>query len=145
MIKLAFFIGILFVLSFQPVFIVRMLIFITFLYSYMIYIKLGTFWFRYVLLMVMIRGVLVIFTYIVSLVPNESFEIYGLVILFFLIRVFIITLSNFYNIENFEYITINLWITYIRFLRLFLVGFLLGIILLVVILGHINNGALRAR
>jgi len=66
----------------QPVFIVRRLIVITLFYSFFIYKIIGSYWFRYLLLLVILRGVLVIFTYIVSLIPNESFEIYRIMFVF---------------------------------------------------------------
>lgn len=142
--KMVFLFGVIFVVRFQPMFIVRMLIVITLFYSYIIYRIIGTFWFRYVLLMVILRGVLVVFTYIVTLIPNESFEIYRLVVFTILIVLLIITWINYYN-EDYRIITINLWITYIRVISLFLVGFLLSIMLLVVSLRYVNDGAFRVK
>lgn len=139
-----FLLGILFVIRLQPVFIIRMLIIITFLYSYIIYNINGTFWFRYVLLIVILRGVLVVFTYIATLVPNESFEVYNLVVLFFLMVLFIIYNMNLYEID-FRVITVNLWVSHISVVTLFLVGFLLRVILLVVSLSYINDGAFRVK
>lgn len=133
-----------FVLRFQPVFIVIILIIITFLYSYIIYKVIGTFWFRYILLIVMLTGVLVVFTYIVTLIPNETFEVYGLVFLFILVGLFIVVWINYYN-DSLELVSIGLWSTYLSFFRLFLVRFLLGVILMVVSLRYINDGAFKIK
>lgn len=92
--------------------------------------------------MVMLRGVLVVFTYMVTLIPNESFEVNGLMILFVVIILFIIRYIIIYNVD-FSLVTVNLWITFFSILSLFLVGFLLVIILLVVSLRYINDGAFR--
>lgn len=139
-----FLLGVMFIIRMQPVFIVRMLILITFVYSYIIYRVLGTFWFRYVLLIVILRGVLVVFTYMVTLIPNESFEIYSLILLFIIMVIFIVEYMKLYWIDI-GLISVNLWITYFGLLRIFLVGFLLVIILLVVSLRYIGDGAFRVR
>lgn len=131
-----------FVIRLQPVFIVRVLILISLLYSYMIYNVLGTYWFRYVLLMVILRGVLVVFTYIVTIIPNESFEIYNLVVVFFLIVLFLVELLGSYELD-YSLITANLWVSYLGIMTLFLVGFLLIIMLLVVSLRYVSSGAFR--
>lgn len=139
-----FLLGILFVIRLQPVFIIRILVIITFLYSYIIYKYCGTFWFGYMLLIVILRGVLVVFIYIVTIIPNESFEIYNLVVLFFFIVLFIVRFVNLYEVD-FRIITVNLWSNYIGIMTLFLVGFLLRVILLVVSLSYINDGAFRIK
>lgn len=92
----------------------------------------------------MLRGVLVVFTYIVALAPNESFEVYGLIILFFIILIFIMRILVNYEID-FSIISVNLWINYLGIISLFLVGFLLGVILLVVSLRYIGDGAFRVK
>lgn len=139
-----FLLGIMFVMRLQPVFIVRVLIVITFFYSLIIYNSMGTFWFRYILLIVMLRGVLVVFTYIVTIVPNESFEIYNLVIVFFFIILLIVECMDLFNLD-FRVVTVNLWGNYIGMIVLFLVGFLLRVMLLVVSLRYINDGAFRVK
>jgi len=65
----------------QPIIIVGRLILITLIYSLLIYLILGRFWYRFMLLLVILRGVLVIFTYISSLTPNERFELENLIYL----------------------------------------------------------------
>lgn len=129
-----------FVWRFQPVFIVRILFIATFLYSYILYKVVGTFWFRYILLIAILRGVFEVFTYIVTFIPNETFEFYGLVLLFSLVSFFIITWVNYYS-NSLELATIGLGIT-LSFFRLFSVRFLLCIILIVVSSRYFDDGAL---
>lgn len=139
-----FLLGIIFTMRLQPIFIVRILILITLLYSYMIYRTIGSFWFRYILLIVILRGVLVVFTYIVVLIPNESFEVYNLIILFsFIVLVIVEFIDNY--ILDYGIIRINVWVTYLGIITLFITGFLLIVILLVVSLSYINDGALRIK
>nr|YP_010219076.1 NADH dehydrogenase subunit 6 [Phoneutria boliviensis]UBY46229.1 NADH dehydrogenase subunit 6 [Phoneutria boliviensis] len=144
MLSLMFLLGVMFIMSMQPVFMVSMLIVITFVYSYMIYKVVGTFWFSYVLLMVMLSGVLVVFTYMVTLCPNESFEVYSLVVMFLFMVLFVVGIFFMYELD-FSIITVNLWISYLGMMSLFLVGFLFCIMLLVVSLSYVNDGALRIK
>lgn len=131
-----------FVIRFQPLFIVRRLILIRLFYSFIIYKIVGTFWFRYILLIVILRGVLVVFTYIARLIPNESFEVYRLII-FFSIVVIILVGFDFFYFKDIRIIRINLWVTFLRILNLILISFLLVIILLVVYVRYIEEGAFR--
>lgn len=144
MLILIFLFGILFVIRLQPVFIVRRLIFITFVYSFFIFISRGTYWFGYLLLIVILRGVLVVFTYMVTLIPNESFEIYHLIIVFLLILILVVKLDFSFFFEM-RFLTLNLWISYLGVFNLFLITFLLVIILLVVLLRGINLGSFRVK
>lgn len=137
-----FLFGLFFLIRLQPVFMVSVLIVITFIYCYIIYEFIGTFWFRYVLLMVILRGVIVVFTYIITLIPNESFEIYSLVIFFFIIVIFVVGLLEVYE-NDFRIVSVNLWNRCFRMMILFLVRFLLGVILLVVSLRYMSDGAFR--
>lgn len=132
--------GILFVIRIQPVFIVTRLIIITFIYSFYIFKEIGRYWFRYVLLIVILRGVLVVFTYIVTLTPNERFEVYSLVIVMVILFISAISYGANY-LRDSRIISLNLWINYLGTLNLFLVRFLLIIILLVVYLRNIIRGA----
>lgn len=127
----------------QPVFIVSSLIVITLVYSYFIFKVIGSYWFRYLLLLVIIRGVLVVFTYILRLIPNESFEVYIMVLIFF-IMFFFLKYWGVYNV-NIGFVSVNLWETYLGIFSLFLIGFLLVVIFLVVILRNINIGSVRVR
>lgn len=138
---LIFVFGFMFIMRLQPVFIVRRLIIITLFYSFFIYKVIGSYWFRYLLLLVMLRGVLVVFTYIVSLIPNENFEIYGIIFVF-IFMFFFIKYYNIFNI-NIGFITLDLWESYLGIFSLFLISFLLTIIFLVVLLRDINLGSIR--
>nr|YP_009072499.1 NADH dehydrogenase subunit 6 [Oxyopes sertatus]AIP86903.1 NADH dehydrogenase subunit 6 [Oxyopes sertatus] len=136
--NLIFLLGVFFVVSLQPVFMVSILIFITLFYSYLIYKVIGTFWFSYMLLMVMLSGVLVIFTYMVSLVPNESFEVVNLVILLsFMISMFVKWGLDFGG--DMGIMSMDLWISYLGGFSLFLVVFLLVIMLLVVVVSCMSG------
>nr|YP_009305891.1 NADH dehydrogenase subunit 6 [Dolomedes angustivirgatus]ANW36389.1 NADH dehydrogenase subunit 6 [Dolomedes angustivirgatus] len=141
---LIFLFGILFMISLQPVFMVSSLILITFFYSFFIYKEVGTYWFSYMLLLVMLSGVLVVFTYMVTLIPNESFEAYNLVMVFMLMFMLLME-YKFDFVKDMGLVTLNLWMTYLGMLSMFLVSFLLIIMLLVVFLSNMNIGALRIK
>lgn len=134
--------GILFVIRLQPVFIIRRIIFITFIYSLYIYIELGSYWFSYLLLIVILSGVLVVFTYIITLIPNERFEITGLLFIIIFIFIYVIKYKEiFYNDIRLE--RVNLWNTYLGIFNIFLVRLLLLVILIVVFLSNIHYGSFR--
>nr|YP_009107079.1 NADH dehydrogenase subunit 6 [Oxytate striatipes]AIT96926.1 NADH dehydrogenase subunit 6 [Oxytate striatipes] len=137
-----FLMGVFFVISFQPLFMVSSLILITLMYSYLIYKITGTFWFSYILLMVMMSGVLVVFTYMVSLIPNESFEIYSLMFFFSFLMMMLLNF-NFFFLSDMSFISMNLWMTELSYMNLFLVSFLLVIMLLVVYMSYMEEGAFR--
>nr|YP_010406826.1 NADH dehydrogenase subunit 6 [Pardosa pusiola]URC16627.1 NADH dehydrogenase subunit 6 [Pardosa pusiola] len=138
---LMFLFGALFVMTLQPVFMVSSLIIITLVYSYYIFKIMGSYWFSYLLLLVMLSGVLVVFTYMVSLIPNESFEIYMMVMVFFLMF-FFMKYYNMYDM-NMGFISVNLWETYLGMFSLFLISFLLVVMFLVVMLSNMNMGSVR--
>lgn len=135
--------GLIFIRRMQPIFIVRSLILIVLIYSYIIYIIIGRYWFRYALIIVILRGVLVVFTYMVSLIPNERFENYNLL---YMIGVIIFIVGRFYVWSydlKYGVIRLNLWRNFFRIFNIFMVSFLLTIILIVVWFRYIGCGALR--
>lgn len=134
-----------FIIRIQPIFMVRRLILIVLIYSYIVYIIIGGYWFRYALVIVILRGVLVVFTYIVSLVPNERFENYNLI---YLVRIILVLVGRFYVwIYNFKFsiISLKLWRRFFGIFNIFIIRFLLIIILIVVWFRYIGCGALRIR
>lgn len=143
MLILIILLGILFVRRIQPIFIIGRLIFIVLLYSYLIYMIIGRYWVGYILVMVILRGVLVVFTYIVRLIPNERFERFN--ILNMIIVLFIIVGRYYVWIYEIKFgmITLILWNTYLGVFNVFVIGFLLIVILIVVWLRYMGRGALR--
>lgn len=139
-----FILGLLFIRIIQPLLIISILIIIVLIYSYLIYNVIEGYWFRYALVIVILRGVLVIFTYIISLIPNERFERYNLVFVIFLIFIFFgyFIYKYFFN-KN--YISLILWNFRLRIFNIFVVRFLLRIILIVVWIRSLNKGAVRIR
>lgn len=136
-------IGLIFVSRIQPIFIISSIIIITILYSYIIYIIIEIYWFGYVLVIVILSGVLVVFTYIVRLSPNERFENYNLVIL--LLVIFILIFRRYIYYDNMSYISLFLWVSYVGLYNIYIVGFLLGVILMVVWIVGVKLGAVRVR
>lgn len=135
--------GIFFISRIQPIFMIRILILIVLAYSYLIYFVLGGYWFGYALIIVMLRGILVVFTYIVSLIPNDRFEEYNLLYIF---RLIIFTIGGSYIFiyyNKFRRISLILWGSFFRNFNIFIVRFLLLIILLTVWLRYFGYGALR--
>nr|WAQ70312.1 NADH dehydrogenase subunit 6 [Lycosa sp.] len=141
MVMLMFLFGVLFIISLQPVFMVSSLIIITLFYSFYIFKLIGSYWFSYLLLLVMLSGVLVVFTYMVSLIPNESFEIYSMVLILF----FMFFFMKYYEMFKMDmgFVSMNLWESYLGMFSLFLISFLLVVMFLVVLLSNMNLGSVR--
>lgn len=129
--KIVILLGLMFVRRYQPIILVLRIIILTFLYSLYYYLYIGRFWYRYILLLIMLRGVLVIFTYIVRIIPNERFEIirlfYGGILVFFLMA-----MEGHFFIFKDLYIGVVLWQFRIFWVNLFLILFLLVVIIIVV-------------
>lgn len=124
--------GVLFLRSSQPIIIVMRLIFVSLVYSFIIYEGIGTFWYSYILLLVILRGVLVVFTYIASLVPNEMFEINYFIVI---VTVVVLLMGRYWGgvmKHDWRVVILEIWMYGISFFNLFIVGFLLGVIVIVV-------------
>lgn len=129
----------------QPFLIVISLIVVSLMYSIIIYYFISRFWFRYILLLVILTGVLVLFSYISRIIPNESFEIIKLVylsVLFLIICLFFFKIEFFY-IEDDRIKSTNLWEISISLFNLYLIFFLFIIIVMVVWLVKLKRGAVR--
>lgn len=59
----------------QPIRIVVIIVLLTLGYILVIFNQLMRIWFSYLVMLVMLRGVIVVFTYMASITPNEKFEI----------------------------------------------------------------------
>lgn len=135
--------GIFFVGRIQPIFIIRRLIFIVLLYSYLIYMIMGRYWVGYILVIVILRGVLVVFTYIVRLIPNERFERFNLLGIIFILFIIVGRYYVWIYELKFGIISLFLWESYLGVFNIFIIRFLLMIMLVVVWLRYIGRGALR--
>lgn len=141
--KLALMLGVIFVLSIQPIIIISRLIMVVLIYSFYLYWNLREFWFRYIIVLVLMRGVLVVFTYIIRVLPNERFEVSRLVIL--ILGFVLIYKGEVYDefIQNMRIGRIKIWSGISLIVRLFLIIYLLFIIVIVVWLRIIERGAIR--
>lgn len=93
--------------------------------------------------MVILRGVLVVFTYMVRLIPNESFENYNVI---YMVGIIFLLIEGYYFwMIDWKYgiISLSLWSSFISFFNLFIIRFLLIIILVVVWFSYIGYGAIR--
>nr|QNV12105.1 NADH dehydrogenase subunit 6 [Araneus quadratus] len=141
--KMVVMFGMFFVLSIQPMIMISMLIFTVFLYSMYLYWSLSSFWFSYMMILVLMSGVLVVFTYMMSVLPNESFEISSLVLL--ILGVVMMYKSNFYTefYQNISLGSMKIWEKMTMVLSMFLVIYLLFIMIMVVWLSVMERGAIR--
>lgn len=122
---------------------IGLLILLVVIYSLNIYWISNRFWFGYILILVILSGVLVIFSYVLSLCPNERFEFFSLV---FLISIFIwyfFVEEKFNVIRDFSFLSNFLWEGVNRIFNIYLVFFLLGVIIIVVYVSCPKIGALR--
>lgn len=99
-------------------------------------------WLGYLIIVVIIRGVLVLFGYVLRLSPNERFEVNNLVfVLLLLLRIGVVKMGNLNQLGG--GISIGLWGDYLGGLILYLVVFLLWMMVLVTWIGDIDSGSLK--
>lgn len=135
--------AIIFIGRVQPIMMVVRLILITLLYSYFVIKVMGRFWFRYALVIIILSGVFVIFVYISRLVPNEEFEIYTLIYFVVFVFIFFVGEQDYFRMEIYENISLELWNSYIGGWIIFM-GIILFVVILIVIWIRCKNvGALR--
>jgi hypothetical protein len=135
-------IGVFLVRRLQPIIIITIIIIIVLMYSYFVYISIIGYWFSYILVIVILRGVLVIFTYIIRLIPNELFENYNIIYIYIFLIMRIISYEYILNEIN-ELISLIIWISWYGILNIFIVSFLFIAILIIVWLRYRNEGAIR--
>nr|YP_010545526.1 NADH dehydrogenase subunit 6 [Parasteatoda cingulata]UYG23923.1 NADH dehydrogenase subunit 6 [Parasteatoda cingulata] len=137
--------GLMFVWSIQSYSMIVSLIMMTLGYSMFLYYSMGSYWYSYMLVLVMMSGVLVLFTYIASLIPNESFEYVGLVyasIFLSMIMMMKVNYSTNYNIDM-SMILLKMWNLLLGMYNMYMVLFLLMIMVMVVWLSNFDVGAVR--
>nr|QNV12131.1 NADH dehydrogenase subunit 6 [Araneus diadematus] len=141
--KIMIMLGVLFILSIQPMMIISSLIFTVLMYSLYLFWYLSSFWFSYMMVLVLMSGVLVVFTYMMSVLPNESFEVSSLMVLVFSI---VLMYKNKFHEEIIQDISLGsmkIWESMTMMLSLFLVIYLLFIMVMVVWVGMMERGAVR--
>nr|YP_009172227.1 NADH dehydrogenase subunit 6 [Cyrtarachne nagasakiensis]ALF36384.1 NADH dehydrogenase subunit 6 [Cyrtarachne nagasakiensis] len=141
--KMIVLVGMMFILSSQPMFLILSLIFLVMLYSLYMLWNLSMFWFSYMLVLVMMSGVLVIFSYMMSILPNESFEVSSLMILMLGMVIFLSGGEFLEFIQNTSLSSIMIWSGMMMMISMFLVIYLLFIMILVVWLSMMEWGAIR--
>nr|YP_009689588.1 NADH dehydrogenase subunit 6 [Neoscona multiplicans]QCF46307.1 NADH dehydrogenase subunit 6 [Neoscona multiplicans] len=135
--------GVLFVLSIQPMMVISSLIIIVLVYSMFLYWSLSSFWFSYMVILVLMSGVLVVFMYMMSVLPNESFEVSSLMIL--ILGFVLMYNSNFYNefIQDVGLMSMKIWEGTTMLMSMFLVMYLLFIMIIIVWVSMMEVGAIR--
>nr|QNV12099.1 NADH dehydrogenase subunit 6 [Argiope bruennichi] len=135
--------GVLFVLSIQPMMIISSLIFTILLYAMYLYWNLSSFWFSYMVILVLMSGVLVVFTYMMSVLPNESFEVSSLVML--VLGIIVLYKYSGYEdfIQNISISSMGIWGSVTLVSSMFLVIYLLAMMVMIVWLSMMEKGAIR--
>nr|YP_010415031.1 NADH dehydrogenase subunit 6 [Araniella displicata]URW97650.1 NADH dehydrogenase subunit 6 [Araniella displicata] len=135
--------GILFVLSTQPMMVISSLIFTVLMYSLFLYWNLMSYWFSYMMVLVLMSGVLVVFTYMMSILPNESFEISSLI--FVIMGITILHNYKGWVLESQEISlgSMKLWGDLMLVGSLVLVSYLLFMMIMIVWVSIMEKGAIR--
>nr|YP_009333098.1 NADH dehydrogenase subunit 6 [Araneus angulatus]AMD83665.1 NADH dehydrogenase subunit 6 [Araneus angulatus] len=141
--KMMITLGVLFITSIQPMLIILSMIMIVLFYSLYMKWMLMSFWFSYMMILVLMSGVLVIFTYMMSVLPNESFENSGM--LFLLIGMYYLyNKLNYYEfVLDLSISSMEIWVSYLFVVSMFLVMYLLFLMILVVWISMMEMGAIR--
>nr|ACA62666.1 NADH dehydrogenase subunit 6 [Calisoga longitarsis] len=134
--------GIMFVGSSQPMSLVLLLIFVTLSYVLYLYVVMKTFWYSFVIMIVMLSGVLVVFTYMASMSPNEKF-IWSGISLMILIVVFLGVLVDGWGYPL-SHVSLKLWDGWTMLVVGWLISFLLVVMLMVIWVSEWGDMAARS-
>nr|QDP17901.1 NADH dehydrogenase subunit 6 [Parachtes limbarae] len=136
--------GMLFMLSNHAMMSIMCIIGIVLFYFYMSFVMCGGVWFGLVMVLVMLSGVLVIFTYMASLVPNDKFELmqvgYGFIFILCLMVGFDLMMLYGYDVS---FLCLKLWDVDFMIYLMFGLSFLLLIMLFIIDIVGSFMGALR--
>nr|YP_009660725.1 NADH dehydrogenase subunit 6 [Loxosceles similis]QCS26178.1 NADH dehydrogenase subunit 6 [Loxosceles similis] len=105
------------------------------------YMSLGGFWFSYLLMLIIITGLIVIFSYVVSMMPNEYFgmEFFLLALLLF------IAILGFENVNLVsDIVSLKGWVIMYNIYSLFMLCVLLILMLTVTWICDFGSGAVLA-
>nr|QDP17862.1 NADH dehydrogenase subunit 6 [Parachtes riberai] len=136
--------GLLFLLSNHAMSSMLCIIGVVLLYFYMVYINSSSVWFGLVMVLVMLSGVLVVFTYMVSLIPNDKFEFFGVIVSMVIMMFMYIVMENVLVCGfDISFLSTSLWEMDFSLYLVFGLGFLLMIMLFVIEVVGSFLGALR--
>nr|YP_010239135.1 NADH dehydrogenase subunit 6 [Atypus karschi]QTH31104.1 NADH dehydrogenase subunit 6 [Atypus karschi] len=131
----------LFLSSFSSMMMIMMLISFTFIYVIKLYLFLDTFWYSYIVMMIVMSGVLVLFTYMASLSSNESID-FNKSLLFLFLSLMLYNEENMME-EVMETHSVSIWDQKLMNLNIMILIFLLITMFMVVKLSNFNFGSLR--
>nr|YP_009680088.1 NADH dehydrogenase subunit 6 [Parachtes romandiolae]QDP17914.1 NADH dehydrogenase subunit 6 [Parachtes romandiolae] len=136
--------GLLFLLSDHAMSSIISLMGIVLVYFYFSFSSSSSVWYGLVMVLVMLSGVLVIFTYMVSLIPNDKFELFNV----FYGLLFTVLMIMIYNMDvllgwDISFLSLKLWELDFMIYLMFGLGFLLLIMLFVIEIVGKFMGALR--
>nr|YP_010352468.1 NADH dehydrogenase subunit 6 [Brachypelma albiceps]UIO59252.1 NADH dehydrogenase subunit 6 [Brachypelma albiceps] len=138
--KIMILMSVMFVMSSQPMSLIMMMVVMVFFYSLYMYMGSGTFWYSIVLLLVMLSGVMVVFSYMASMSPNNKFELwYSGVVMMMLVSY---EFWGWWQVD-YTFFSMELWNLVVMVVNEFMVIFLLVIMLMVVWLSGWWNGPVR--
>nr|YP_010026030.1 NADH dehydrogenase subunit 6 [Cyriopagopus hainanus]QOQ36844.1 NADH dehydrogenase subunit 6 [Cyriopagopus hainanus] len=138
--KMIVLMSLIFMISTHPMSLVMAMMVIVLMYSLEMYWGSGTFLYSMVLMLVILSGVMVIFTYMASMNPNEKFE-------FFFVGMMIMLLFSFYWGNEWKIMVtfemLDMWNSSIMVVNEYLVSFLLVIMFMTIWISGWWYGPLR--
>nr|AUJ21375.1 NADH dehydrogenase subunit 6 [Tetragnatha versicolor] len=140
---MAMFLGMMFVWGSHPLLMMGGLVILVLMIFLYLYFSMMSFWVGYLLVLVMLSGILVIFSYMLSLVPNLSFEEFSLLmpLVLFVFAGYSI-MEKFYGGDISLY-TYSIWVKNLSLMTFYLASLLLLLMVVVLFLSIMNKGSLR--
>lgn len=137
------FLGLVFIWGSHPLLIMGGLLIVVILGFLYLYYTSMRFWVGYLLILIILRGVLVVFSYILRIIPNFAFENFR-ILMSFLVTLTVVSSV----IEKFVYrdargYVYRIWGPHIRLITLYLVSILLLLIVIVLYISIYTKGSLR--
>nr|YP_009110430.1 NADH dehydrogenase subunit 6 [Tetragnatha maxillosa]AIX11774.1 NADH dehydrogenase subunit 6 [Tetragnatha maxillosa] len=113
--------------------------------SSLLYLYYNTlmFWGGYLLLMVMLSGILVIFSYMLSLVPNLAFEEFSMFMPLLLVLILVYLEMEKFYLMDFSLYIFSIWGGSLSMMTFYLVSLLLLLMVIVLHMSEMKKGSVR--
>nr|AUJ21337.1 NADH dehydrogenase subunit 6 [Tetragnatha cf. tincochacae DDC-2018] len=140
---MAMVLGVMFIWGSHPLLMMGGLVILVLMGFLYLYYELSSFWIGYLLLLVMLSGILVIFSYMLSLIPNLAFESFSMFIPLMFLCVSGHMYWNKFNVIDMSLYIYSLWASMLKYTTFYLVSLLLLLMVIVLYLSIMSSGSLR--
>nr|AUJ21346.1 NADH dehydrogenase subunit 6 [Tetragnatha similis] len=140
---MAMFLGMMIIWGSHPLMMMGGLVILVLMIFLHLYFSLVSLWVGYLLVLVMLSGILVIFSYMLSLIPNLAFEEFNLFMPMLLLVFAGYSIYEKFYMDNVSLYTYSIWVSELSSMTFYLVSLLLLLMVIVLFLSIMGKGSLR--